>query len=342
MSGKSPAWAVAATAAVLLASTISASDATAEKLPWGDSAKPVMVTPSSEETGTYGGEAYEPAGGALTAGDDSVYEEGPADDSYALPDSPDSEEGTSEGAYEPAKPRKILPRSTPPSSASAYEEEPIPAPTKRRRTATAPKTGGTAYEEPGYEEPGYGEPVYVEPGPGPGPSEAYGEPGPPPSDGGFTIDEINRAGHRFFGKITSGLAEVIEYSFQNAGRPNGYILGEEGGGAFIAGLRYGEGTLHTKYAGNHKVFWQGPSIGYDFGAEGSKTMILVYNLRSPSDIFRTFGGVSGSAYLVGGVGLTFLKNDEVVTAPIRSGIGLRLGANVGYLKYTSVPTWNPF
>lgn len=158
----------------------------------------------------------------------------------------------------------------------------------------------------------------------------------------FSAEEIKEAGHRFFGRVSVDLAKVIEYAFQRAGRPNGYILGEEAGGAFIAGLRYGEGTLYTKDAGNHGVYWQGPSLGYDFGAEGSKTMVLVYDLRSPGEIFNTYAGVDGSAYLIGGVGITFLTRGHVVLAPIRSGVGLRLGANVGYLKYTHRPTWNPF
>jgi len=156
------------------------------------------------------------------------------------------------------------------------------------------------------------------------------------------VDEIKDAGHRFFGGVSMDLARVIEYAFQRAGRPNGYILGEEAGGAFIAGVRYGEGTLYTKDAGNQRVFWQGPSVGYDFGAEGSKTMVLVYDLYSPGEIFNTYPGVDGSAYFIGGVGITFLARDHVRLAPIRSGIGLRLGANVGYLKYTRQPTWNPF
>lgn len=169
--------------------------------------------------------------------------------------------------------------------------------------------------------------------------------GPPPRrrrDDTYSPDEILDAGHRFFGRVSSGLAEVIEYAFAKSGRPNGYILGEEAGGAFVAGLRYGEGTLYTRDAGRHKVFWQGPSIGYDFGAEGSKTMILVYDLRNPQDIYGTFGGVDGSAYFIGGIGITYQKRDHVTLAPIRAGVGLRLGANVGYLKYTRRPTWNPF
>jgi hypothetical protein len=138
------------------------------------------------------------------------------------------------------------------------------------------------------------------------------------------------------------LASAIEWAFQKAGRPNGYILGEDAGGAFVAGLAYGEGTLYTKDAGSFKVYWQGPSVGYDFGGDGSKVMTLVYNLRDPSDIFDRFGGVEGTAYLVGGVSVQFQKAGHVTLAPIRAGIGLRLGANVGYLKYTRSPTWNPF
>lgn len=231
--------------------------------------------------------------------------------------------------------------------------------------APAPVTSEPAYEEaaPAYEPPSeeYSPPAedayqppkkkktYVAPAPDTDdayqpPAQTY-EQAPPPyvaQDDTFSVDEIKGAGHRFFGRVTENLASVIEYAFQQSGRPNGYILGEEGGGAFVAGLRYGEGTLVTRNAGQHKVFWQGPSVGYDFGAEGSKTMILVYNLESPYDIYSTFGGVSGSAYVVGGVGLTYLADERVTLAPIRSGLGLRLGANVGYLKYTQAPTWNPF
>lgn len=189
--------------------------------------------------------------------------------------------------------------------------------------------------------PGYGTP-YEPPrayDSGPRPHD-YDE--PPPNDGTFTMREITAAGHGFFGSVSQGLASVIEHAFRKQGRPNGYILGEDIGGAFVAGLRYGEGWLTTRDAGRHKVYWQGPSLGYDAGAEGSKVMVLVYNLRDPEEIYERFGGVAGSAYVVGGVGLTFQSHGRVVLAPIRSGIGLRLGANIGYLKYTRRPTWNPF
>jgi hypothetical protein len=186
-------------------------------------------------------------------------------------------------------------------------------------------------------EPGYGEP-YRSPGE---PHDERGG-GPPPRDDGYSQNEIIDAGGRFFGSVSKGLASVVEYAFRKSGRPNGYILGTDGGGAFVAGLRYGEGTLYTKDAGAHRVYWQGPSIGYDFGGEGSKTMVLVYNLQDPSQIYERYAGVQGSAYLVGGVGIQYQTHGNVTLAPIRSGIGLRLGANVGYLKYTRSPTWNPF
>jgi hypothetical protein len=190
--------------------------------------------------------------------------------------------------------------------------------------------------QPGYDAGGPGTP-YEPPNGGNAPANSASGRG-----GTFSPDEIKGAGHRFFGRVSMEFAQVVEYAFQRAGRPNGYILGEEAAGAIIAGLRYGEGTLYTKDAGNHKVFWQGPSLGYDFGAEGSKTMVLVYDLQSPGEIFMTYPGIDGSAYFIGGVGVTFLKRDHITLAPIRSGVGLRLGANIGYLKYTREPTWNPF
>lgn len=175
---------------------------------------------------------------------------------------------------------------------------------------------------------------------GPPPAQQYE--GPPPEDSTYSSSEIIDAGHRFFGRVSMGLARVVEYAFSRAGRPNGYILGEEAGGAFVAGLRYGEGTLYTKDAGEARVYWQGPSVGWDFGAEGSKTMILVYSLHNVNDIYNNYAGIDGSAYFIGGVGITFMSRDHVTLAPIRSGVGLRLGANIGYLKFTRAPTWNPF
>jgi hypothetical protein len=158
----------------------------------------------------------------------------------------------------------------------------------------------------------------------------------------FAREEVFAAGQGFFGKISSGLASVLDFAFQKAGRPSGYILGDEGGGAFLAGVRYGQGQLHLKGRSPQTVYWRGPSIGYDIGAAGSRLMVLVYNVRDPEELFANFGGVDGSAYFVGGVGVTFLTNGKKAMAPIRSGIGLRFGANIGYLKFSHRPSWNPF
>lgn len=158
----------------------------------------------------------------------------------------------------------------------------------------------------------------------------------------YTTQETVEAGHRFFGSTSRGLALAIEQAVSRYGQPNGYIIGQEGSGAFIGGLRYGEGTLYTRNAGQRPVFWQGPSVGFDFGGDGARTMMLVYNLPNVESLYRRFVGVNGSAYLVGGVGMTALMADQMVVVPIRTGVGARLGVNLGYLKFTERPTWNPF
>lgn len=160
--------------------------------------------------------------------------------------------------------------------------------------------------------------------------------------GEFTGDELLRAGHHFFGTLSRGLAQVVEEATRRWGRPNGYILGQEAGGAFIGGLRYGEGLMYTRNAGDLKVFWQGPSLGFDAGADGDRTMMLVYGLPAVRAVFQRFAGVDGSAYLVGGFGMTALTANNVVVVPVRTGVGARLGLNLGYLKFTPAPTWNPF
>jgi hypothetical protein len=158
----------------------------------------------------------------------------------------------------------------------------------------------------------------------------------------YTAQEIVDSGHRFFGATSGGLATVVEKVFSAYGLPNGYVLGEEGSGALVGGLTYGEGMLHTKNAGDHKVFWQGPSLGWDFGGQGSRTMILVYNLDSVDALYKRFGGVAGSAYVLAGLGFNVMKNGRVLLVPVRTGVGARLGVNLGYLKMTQRPTWNPF
>lgn len=163
-----------------------------------------------------------------------------------------------------------------------------------------------------------------------------------PPEEGYTIEEIRDATKGFFGIVSTNLATVLEHTFSSLGRPTAYVLGTEGGGAFLAGLRYGSGLLYMRSGGARPVHWHGPSVGYDFGAAGSRTMFLIYGLKDPTQLFRSFTGIDGSAYVIGGVGVTFLKGGDVTMAPIRSGLGLRVGANIGYVRFTSEPSWNPF
>lgn len=160
--------------------------------------------------------------------------------------------------------------------------------------------------------------------------------------GGFSPRELVDSGHRFFGNVSRGLALTLEEATRRWGEPNGYILGQEASGAIVGGLRYGEGMLYTRNAGDKKIFWQGPSLGWDFGGEGARTMMLVYKLGSVDDLYRRYAGVDGSAYFIGGFGMTALTSGGVIVVPIRSGVGARLGVNIGYLKFTDAPTWNPF
>jgi hypothetical protein len=162
------------------------------------------------------------------------------------------------------------------------------------------------------------------------------------SNSTYSTEEILGVGHEFFGKTTRGVAKAVEYIFQKQGEPTAYIVGEEGAGAFVGGLRYGEGTIYYKDGTTERIYWQGPSVGFDFGANGSRALVLVYNSSSPDDLHTRFGGVEGSAYLVGGLGVNFERKGDITLAPIRTGVGARLGANVGYLKYSPKPSWNPF
>ena len=176
------------------------------------------------------------------------------------------------------------------------------------------------------------------------PSDASPASSPPPPAARYSSAEIIDAGHHFFGGISKGIASIVEKAADHWGEPNGYILGEEAGGAFIGGLRYGDGTLYTKNGGDLRVFWQGPTIGVDLGADGARTMMLVYNLPRTDAIYEQFNGIAGAVYFVAGLGMTALTSPDetIVVVPIRSGLGLRLGYNVGYVKFTASPTWNPF
>jgi hypothetical protein len=162
-------------------------------------------------------------------------------------------------------------------------------------------------------------------------------------DGTYSEPEIVDAAERFFGAGAEGVAAVVRHVFEDLGRPNGYIQGEEGSGAIGVGLRYGDGRLRLKgRSGTTRVFWQGPSIGFDTGGNAAKVFTLVYNMSEPNQIFQRFPGVDGSAYFIGGVGVNYQRRDGITLAPMRAGVGFRLGANIGYLAYSRRRRLNPF
>jgi hypothetical protein len=157
----------------------------------------------------------------------------------------------------------------------------------------------------------------------------------------YDQDSVIKDATAFFGKGTEGLGKVIEKAFQDQGRPNGYIKGKEVSGALVAGLRYGNGTLTLKNKASRKVHWQGPSIGFDVGGNASKVFVLVYNLQDIDNIFQRFPAVDGSFYYIAGAGINYQQSEKIVLAPIRLGVGLRLGINIGYMHYTRTKSWNP-
>lgn len=247
---------------------------------------------------------------------------------------------------------EIAPRSSGTDTAAAIESAPAPpgkaqgAPPQAREAQ--PKTGAAPSPRPKSPNPGWSTETTADVASSrtaPTAPPAGLAPPPPQPDAaalGYSPEEIRAAGRGVFGTVSAGLASVIDHAFQRYGTPTGYVLGDEGGAAFFAGLRYGEGRLVTKLGGERRVYWQGPSAGFDFGLAGSRVMFLVYNIDDHAQLFQRFSGIDGSAYLVGGVGITFLKRGRLILAPIRTGLGLRVGASVGYLKFTPTPSLNPF
>ena len=160
-------------------------------------------------------------------------------------------------------------------------------------------------------------------------------------DDTYGPDEITQAVSDFFGVTTEAAAKAVEHVFKDQGRPDGYIKGEEGSGAFIAGVRYGSGVLVRKTAGNVKVYWKGPSVGFDVGANASKVFTLVYNLHGDKKLYQRFPGVEGSIYFVAGIGVNYLRSGGVTLAPMRTGVGLRAGVNMHYQVYSPRRDWFP-
>lgn len=260
---------------------------------------------------------------------------------------------TPASAEAPPKPANIktapppAPPAQPPASSKTAAATPPPKPaapksekateTKPAQPPAAPKWSTTTEVDvaanapvPPPSSPGQAPPAQLPPG-------ALMEAGE-----GYTIDEIKDATKGVFGTVSTNLAAVLEHAFSYYGRPSAYVLGKEGGGAFLAGVRYGSGTLYLRAGGTREVHWHGPSVGYDVGVAGSRTLFLIYGLSDPEAIYRSYTGLDGSAYIVGGLGLTVLKGGPVIMAPIRSGVGLRVGANLGYVRFTREKSWNPF
>lgn len=167
-------------------------------------------------------------------------------------------------------------------------------------------------------------------------------PSPAADSATYQQDDLIGAAEGVFGKGAEGLARLIEDVLKKQGQPNGYIVGREGGGALLVGLRYGSGTLHHKVEGEMPVYWTGPSLGFDAGANAGNTFVLVYNLYDSEDLYRRFPSGEGVAYLVGGFNASYLRRRDIVLIPIRVGAGLRLGANVGYMKFSKKQRWLPF
>jgi len=221
---------------------------------------------------------------------------------------------------------------------SNYSEQlPPPQPIEPARPAAADPYAASSQQQP------VAQGSYAPPPPSPTPGSTGNTPA---YDTGraqtYSADEMIRATSDFLGVTAESAGSAIERIFKDKGQPTAYIAGEEGSGAFVAGLRYGRGLLYMKGRPTLEVFWQGPTIGWDWGGNASRVFTLCYNLQYPDAIFRRFPGVEGSAYLVGGLGVNYQKADEITLAPIRAGVGLRLGANVGYLGYSRKRRWMPF
>ena len=176
--------------------------------------------------------------------------------------------------------------------------------------------------------------------PAPAPAEAPADPNQPGTT--YKQDDLIGAAEGVFGKGAKGAAEVIQDILKKQGEPNAYIVGREGGGALVVGVRYGSGTLFHKVEGQRPVYWTGPSIGFDAGASAGSTFVLVYNLYNTDDLYHRFPAGEGQAYLIGGFNVSYMRRGNIVLIPVRSGVGLRLGVNAGYMKFSSKHKWLPF
>ena len=210
-----------------------------------------------------------------------------------------------------------------------------PAPSAPASAPSAPASNDTVY---------YGDTSTAPPGaPASAPVQSAPATAPAPGTGQtYKKDDLIGAAEGVFGKGAKGLAELIEKILKDQGEPTGYIAGREAGGAFVVGLRYGSGTLYHKVEGQMPVYWTGPSVGFDAGANAGSTFVLVYNLNDAHELYQRFPAGEGNAYFIGGLTASYMRSGDIVLIPIRVGAGLRLGANVGYMKFTEKHRWLPF
>lgn len=158
----------------------------------------------------------------------------------------------------------------------------------------------------------------------------------------YSDDEVAKAASDFFSTGAKELSQVLEKVLKEKGHPVAIVRGEEAGGAVGVGLRYGRGELVFKGAPVRKVYWQGPSIGFDAGANAVKTFILVYDLPNAEGLFQRYPGVEGSLYFVGGFGVNYLQRGKVALAPVRFGVGWRQGISLSYINFSRELRYNPF
>jgi hypothetical protein len=230
---------------------------------------------------------------------------------------------------------------------SAIDSDLAPRQAAPAAPATPPATPPVPAPSPAQANP---RPAYVSPGAGagyPAPGMASVPAGAPTRSVGadgttYHEDDLIGAAEGVFGKGAKGLAMMIQDILKKQGQPNAFITGREAGGAVVVGLRYGSGTLHHKIEGERPVYWTGPSLGFDLGANAANTFVLVYNLHDGQDLFRRYAAGEGQAYFVGGFHVSYLRRGHVVLIPVRLGAGLRLGVNAGYMKFSQTQKWNPF
>jgi hypothetical protein len=211
-----------------------------------------------------------------------------------------------------------------PNQADSYQPDPFPYDEDQSQAPTGDVW--TPIEEPSYETT----PYQAETAPLTSPRQTVPR------------EDIFTAAEDLFGRGTEGLAGMLESILRSQGEPIAYISGQEAAGAFVFGVRYGSGTMRHQIEGDRAVYWTGPSLGFDFGGDASKVFVLVYNLHDGQDLFRRYAGAEGNAYVVGGFTAQYLRRGDVVLIPIRLGVGLRLGVNAGYMRFSERNRWLPF